>query len=195
MKLLLASRSAARRRMLKAAGVPFEAAVTEFEEDGVKAALRGLAADKLALALSETKARAVTAEADGLVLGSDQTLELEDGSMLDKARNREELLDQLGRLSGRTHRLHAAACVVQTGVALWRHVETTTMHVRPLGRGFLQDYLDREWDQVRWSVGGYHVEGRGAQLFERIEGSLFAVQGLPLLPLLGFLRQAKLLPS
>ncbi len=71
----------------------------------------------------------------------------------------------------------------------WRHVESVTLRVRPLGEGFLQDYLDREWEEVRWSVGAYHVEGRGAQLFERIEGSLFAVQGMPLLPLLGFLRE------
>jgi septum formation protein len=67
------------------------------------------------------------------------------------------------------------------------------MHVRPLGEAFLQDYLSHEWEQVRWSVGAYHVEGRGAQLFERVEGSLFAVQGLPLLPLLGFLRQRGIL--
>ena len=77
----------------------------------------------------------------------------------------------------------------------WRHVETVTMHVRSLSDAFLEHYIDQEWEQVRWSVGAYHVEGRGAQLFERIEGSHFAVQGLPLLPLLGFLRERGVLPQ
>jgi septum formation protein len=179
--------------MLEAAGVPFEAIETRFDEDGVKAAMkrRGLGAAELALALSEGKARVVTSEA--LVLGSDQVLELGDGATLGKPRDRDEALEQLRGISGRTHQLHAAACVIKGGVMQWRHLETVTMHVRPLGDAFLQDYLDREWEQVRWSVGGYHVEGRGAQLFERIEGSHFAVQGLPLLPLLTFLRQRGLL--
>lgn len=189
MKLVLASKSAARRRMLEAAGVPFEVADADFDEDGVKAALRtqGLDAGALAAVLAEAKARAV--RSNDLVLGSDQTLELKDGAMLDKARDRAAAFDQLRRFSGRTHRLHAAACLVKRGQVVWRDCETVTLHVRPLGEAFLEDYLDREWDQVRWSVGCYHVEGRGAQLFERIEGSGFAVQGLPLLPLLACLRE------
>ncbi|HEX8442938.1 MAG TPA: Maf family protein [Allosphingosinicella sp.] len=195
MRLLLASKSAARRRMLEAAGVPFETVETRFDESGVKAAMkrRGLGAAEIALALAEGKARVAAAE--GLVLGSDQVLELEDGSMLDKPQDRDEAMAQLRAMSGRPHKLHTAGCVIDAGVMQWRHVETVAMHVRPLGKAFLQDYLDREWEQVRWSVGGYHVEGRGAQLFERIEGSLFAVQGLPLLPLLGFLRERGLLFS
>jgi septum formation protein len=195
MRLLLASKSAARARILEAAGVPFEAVDAQFDEDGVKAALRerNLGAAELALALAEAKARAVTAGVDDLVLGSDQTFELEDGSMLDKAGSREELLAQLRRLGGRRHKLHAAACVVEGGRVVWQDAETAVMHVRLVGDGFLNDYVDWEWDQVRWSVGGYQVEGRGAQLFERIEGSHFAVQGLPLLPLLAFLREQRML--
>jgi septum formation protein len=195
MKLLLASKSAARRRMLEAAGVPFEAVESRFDEDGVKAAMkrRGLNAAELALALAEGKARVVVAE--GLVLGSDQVLELDDGSVLDKPRDRDEAMNQLRGMSGRSHKLHSAAVVVESGVVRWRYVETVTMQVRPLGDTFLRDYLEREWDQVRWSVGGYHVEGRGAQLFDRIDGSLFAVQGWPLLPLLAFLRERGLLPA
>jgi septum formation protein len=179
--------------MLEAAGVPFEVVETRFDEDGVKASMtrRGLGGAELALALAEGKVRVV--EGGGLVLGSDQILELDDGSLLDKPKDREEALAQLRRMSGRSHQLHSAATIVESGVIQWRHVETVTMHVRPLGEFFLQNYLDREWEQVRWSVGGYHVEGRGAQLFERIEGSLFAVQGLPLLPLLAFLRERGLL--
>ncbi len=177
--------------MLEAAGVPFEAVEASIDEDLVKAKLRAraLSAPELALALAEAKAMGFEAEDGRLVLGSDQILELEDGSMLDKADSREELLDQLRRLSGRTHKLHAAACVLRDASLLWSEVETATMHVRPLGEAFLFDYVEREWQTVRWSVGGYHVEGRGAQLFERVEGSAFAVQGLPLLPLLAFLRR------
>ncbi len=191
MRLLLASKSAARRRMLEAAGVPFEAVEANVDEDGVKAALRrrGTPAVPLALQLAEAKARTVSARPGEMVLGSDQVLELDDGAMLDKPRHRDEAAEQLRRISGRAHRLHAAACVVEGGVMAWSDVESVTMHVRPLSDGFIHDYLDREWEEVRWSVGAYHVEGRGAQLFERIEGSHFAVQGLPLLPLLGFLRE------
>jgi septum formation protein len=176
--------------MLEAAGVPFEAVETRIDEDDVKASLRaeGVAPTELATVLARAKALAVTAGAGDLVLGSDQTLELDDGTMLDKPASREELQQQLQRLSGRAHKLHAAGTVVEDGQPVWSATETVTMHVRPLGAEFLQDYVDREYDTVRWSVGGYHVEGRGAQLFERIEGSHFAVQGLPLLPLLGFLR-------
>lgn len=197
MKLLLASKSTARRRMLEAAGVPFEVADAGLDEAGVKASLRvrGASAQQLALGLAEAKALAVAAEPDVLVLGSDQTLELASGEMLDKPRDRVDALRHLRALSGRTHKLHAAACVAIAGEVVWRDVETATMHVRPLGEAFLRDYLDREWEAVRWSVGCYHAEGRGAQLFDRIEGSLFAVQGLPLLPLLGFLRERGLLLS
>lgn len=197
MKLLLASKSVARRRMLEEAGVRFEVADAAFDEDGVKASLREqrLSAAQLALALAEAKARAAPAGAGDLVLGSDQTLELDNGAMLDKSADREEALVQLRRLSGRTHKLHAAAVLVEGRKVVWRDIETVTMHVRPLGDAFLRDYFDREWEAVRWSVGCYHVEGRGAQLFERIEGSLFAVQGLPLLPLLGFLRAQGLLQT
>ena len=193
--LVLASSSAARRRMLEAAGVALEVQTPDSAEDDVKAALRarGLDAVSLALALAEAKGGAL--ELDRLVLGADQTLELADGTMLDKAGSPEELCDQLRRLSGRTHRLHAAAALVERGQIVWRDVESVSMHVRPLSPAFVHDYVAREWAQVRWSVGGYHVEGRGAQLFERIEGSLFAVQGLPLLPLLAALRERGLLPA
>jgi septum formation protein len=181
--------------MLEAAGVPFETVDVPFDEDGVKAACRqrGLGAAEIALTLAEGKARAVPAA--GPVLGSDQVLELEDGGILDKPRDRDEALAQLRGFSGRSHRLHAAACIVEDGKVVWRDIESVTMHVRPLGEAFLRDYLDREWEEVRWSVGAYHVEGRGAQLFGRIQGSLFAVQGLPLLPLLGFLRERRVLLS
>jgi septum formation protein len=181
--------------MLEAAGVPFETVNANFDEDGVKASLlaQGLGAADLALALAREKALSVKAAADDLVLGSDQTLELEDGAMLDKPASKEELAEQLRRLSGQAHKLHSAAALVQRGEQVWSGTETVELHVRGLGPEFIRRYVDREYDSVRWSVGGYHVEDRGAQLFKRIEGSHFAVQGLPLLPLLGALRERGLL--
>jgi septum formation protein len=174
--------------MLEAAGVPFEAVDAKVDEDGIKAALRrrGTPASEMALQLAEAKARTVEVRPNDLVLGCDQVLELDDGTTLDKPRDRAEAADQLCRLSGRAHRLHAAACVIEAGVVAWRHVESATLHVRPLGEAFLQDYLEREWEEVRWSVGGYHVEGRGVQLFERIEGSLFACPGAAVAAVAGF---------
>jgi septum formation protein len=182
--------------MLEAAGVPFETADAEFDEDRVKASLRvaGLGAADLALGLARAKAQAAGAGAADLILGSDQTLELEDGSMLDKPGSKEELAEQLRRLSGRVHRLYAAAVLVEAGRPVWSSVEAVDMHVRGLSRDFIRDYVDREYDIVRWSVGGYHLEGRGAQLLDRVVGSHFAVLGLPLLPLLSFLRDRELLP-
>jgi septum formation protein len=177
--------------MLEAAGVIFEAVEAEIDEDDVKASLRaeGLKAPELALGLAKEKALAVAAGLGDLVLGSDQTLELDDGDMLDKPASREELQAQLERLSGRTHKLHSAAVIAEEGAIVWTSIETVTMHVRKLGADFVRNYLDHEYETVRWSVGGYHVEGPGAQLFDRVEGSHFAVQGLPLLPLLSYLRE------
>lgn len=196
MRLLLASKSATRRRMLEAAGVPFGTAEAEFDEESAKTELRGrgLGAAELALALAQAKAVAVDAGPELIVLGSDQVLEREDGSVLDKAGSRAELGEQLRSLRGRPHRLHSAAVAVAGGKPVWHATETATLHVRQFSDAFLLSYLDREYEDVRWSVGGYHAEGRGAQLFERIEGSHFAVLGLPLLPLLDFLREREILP-
>jgi nucleoside triphosphate pyrophosphatase len=197
MRLLLASRSDARRHMLQAAGVPFEAVEAELDEAAAKGGLEAAGFDARGIAeeLAQLKALSVEAGKDALVLGSDQTLELDDGIMLSKPGSREEAYDQLSSLSGRTHFLHSSAVVAQDGEAIWWHCETVEMTMRRLGQAFLEDYLDREYENVRWSVGGYRIEGLGAQLFERIEGSHFAVLGLPLLPLLGYLRERGLLKS
>lgn len=197
MALLLASRSAARRRMLEAAGVPFDTVDSPLDEESAKARFRqkGLDAAGLAEALAEAKALTARAGAGDLVLGADQTLERDDGSMLDKPRSREEAFDQLRSLSGRTHRLHSAGVIVERGEPVWRAVETVELAVRPLSDAFLGDYLDREYEAIRRGVGGYRIEGPGVQLFDRIEGSHFAILGLPLLPLLAYLRQRGAMPS
>ncbi len=197
MALLLASRSAARRAMLTAAGVQFDAVETSWDEEAAKTSWRaqGMGAAALANALAEGKALAVAAARDDLVLGADQTLECDDGTMLDKPASRADAMDQLRRLAGRTHRLHSAAVVAERGTIVWRSTESVALTMRALSDDFLARYLDAEFEQIRWGVGGYRIEGPGVQLFERIEGSHFAILGLPLLPLLDFLRARGAMPG
>ena len=197
MRLLLASKSQARRRMLEAAGVPFTAVEAELDEAAAKAGLEAAGFDARGVAeeLAQLKALSVEAGAGDLVIGADQTLELDDASMLGKPASRAEAQSQLRQLSGRTHALHSAAVVVEDGATVFWQSETVELMMRPLSDGFIQAYLDREYEAIRWSVGCYRIEGPGIQLFERIEGSHFAVLGLPLLPLLAFLRERGLLPS
>jgi septum formation protein len=191
MTLILASQSASRRALLAAAGVPFEAVSPGVDEESAKEALRaeGLDARALADALAELKAIKLSRRAPGdLVLGCDQTLALDDGTMIDKAVDRADAERILRLLSGQTHRLHSAAVIAQGGMPIWRHIERVKMTVRPLSEDFIAAYLDGDWEECRWCVGCYRIEGPGAQLFSKIEGSQFAIQGLPLLPLLDFLR-------
>lgn len=196
--IVLASQSASRRALLGAAGVPFEALSPGVDEEAAKEALRadGLDARALADALAELKALRVSRRVPGgLVLGCDQTLSLDDGSMVDKAVDREDAARILRLLSGRVHHLHSAAVIVLNGEPIWRHIERVRMTVRPLSDAFIDAYLDQDWDQCQWCVGCYRIEGPGAQLFAKIEGSQFAIQGLPLLPLLDFLRIRGVLPA
>jgi len=187
--LILASQSVARRRMLEAAGVAFEAVAAPLDEDSAKAGLEaaGFEPRDLAEMLAELKAKSV-AGGEALVLGADQVLELDDGTMLGKPGSRAEALAQLRALSGRSHVLHSAAVIAERGERAWGATESVTLQVRPLGAAFLDSYLDREGDAVLGSAGSYRIEGLGAQLFERVEGSHFAILGLPLLPLLAYLR-------
>jgi len=193
--LLLASQSSTRRRMLKAAGVTFEAVPAGLDEELAKAKLGrdSLNARQVAERLAALKAMSISAPAGTLVLGADQTVEREDGVILGKASDLEQARAQLLSLRGRAHRLHSAAAIIETGQNVWAATESVTMHVRPFGERFLDDYLGREGEALLWSAGGYRIEGLGAQLFERVEGSHFAVLGLPLLPLLSFLRDRGLL--
>lgn len=196
--IVLASQSASRRALLDAAQVPFEALSPGVDEEAAKEALRadGLNARQLADALAELKALRVSRRVPGgLVLGCDQTLSLEDGMMIDKAVDRADATRILTLLSGKVHYLHSAAVIALNGEPIWRHIERVRMTVRPLSDAFINAYLDGDWDQCRWCVGCYRIEGPGAQLFARVEGSQFAIQGLPLLPLLDFLRVRGVLAS
>ena len=197
MRLLLASQSQARRHLLTAAGVAFETVSASLDEEEAKAGLAaaGFEPRDMAEMLAELKAKSVPADAGTLVIGADQVLELDDGTMLSKAGSREEALAQLRRMSGGTHYLHSAAVVAEGGERIWGETETVAMDVRRLSEDFLQAYLDAEYEAVRFNVGVYRIEGMGAQLFEEIEGSHFAVLGLPLLPLLDYLRDRGVLQS
>ncbi|MES2175730.1 MAG: Maf family protein [Pseudomonadota bacterium] len=193
--IVLASQSASRKAMLSAAQVPFETLSPGVDEEAAKEALRadGLDARALADALAELKALKVSRRVPGaLVLGCDQTLSIGDGEdrgqMIDKAVDRADATRILQILSGRAHHLHSAAVIVLNGEPIWRHVERVRMTVRPLSDAFIASYLDADWEDLRWCVGCYRIEGPGAQLFSKVEGSQFAIQGLPLLPLLDFLR-------
>ncbi len=198
MRLVLASGSASRRAMLEAAGVPFEIARPNVDEDAAKASLAvaGTYARDTADALAQLKALKVSgADPTALVLGCDSVVELDDGTLLDKPTSRQDAADHLRRLSGHRHRLHSAAVMAEGGRPVWREVDTTTLFVRPLGDAFIESYLDAEWPAISGCVGCYRVEGPGAQLFARIDGSQFTVLGLPLLPVLDYLRVRGVLAS
>lgn len=194
--LILASGSASRRAMLTAAGVPFAATSPGVDEAAAKAALAGLSARDLADALAELKAVKVsTREPASLVLGSDSVVALADVSLLDKPETREEAADHLRRMAGGVHDLWSGAVIAEGGRPVWRHVERARLHVRALSDDFLRAYLDAEWPAIAGCVGCFRIEGPGVQLFSRIEGSQFTVLGLPLLPVLDYLRTRGVLPS
>jgi septum formation protein len=177
--------------MLEDAGVPFDTAEAELDEESAKAGLWGAGFDARGVAeeLAQLKALSVRAAPEQLVLGADQTLEMEDGTLLGKPASREEARSQLRLLGGATHQLHSAAVIVEGGEAVWWHCDSVTLTMRTFSDAFLEAYLGREYEAIRWSVGGYRIEGPGAQLFDRVEGSHFSVLGLPLLPLLAYLRE------
>lgn len=191
-ELLLASRSAARTAMLAQAGVPFTAMAADVDEEGMKEALLAEGADPRAIAdaLAELKAVKLSrARPEALVLGCDSTVAAADGGLVSKVDSRDEAARQLRALAGTTHQLHSAAVVAQGGVPIWRQVDTARLTMRDFSDGFLHDYLEQEWPAIGACVGGYRLEGLGVQLFSRIEGSYFTILGLPLLPLLAWLRE------
>lgn len=195
--LVLASSSEARARLLRAAGLDFAVEPARIDEEEVKRALlgEGAAPVEIAETLAELKATTVSRRRPAaLVVGVDQVLSCE-GRLFDKPADLEVAGRQLEALQGRRHELPTAAVAVRDGVRLWHCREIPRLVMRPLGPAFIEAYLARVGDAVLGSVGAYHVEGLGIQLFQRIEGDLFAIQGLPLLPLLAFLREHGLVPA
>ncbi len=195
-RLILASKSASRAAVLKAAGLEFTQVGSGVDEEGLKASLRaeGASVARQADLLAETKALKASIAHRGVVLGCDQMLEL-DGQGLDKASSREEARDVLRRLRGRTHILQSAVVACVEGVAVWRHLAQPCLRMRNFSDGFLDAYLDAIGSGAFESVGCYQIEGRGAHLFDRIDGDLFSIMGMPLLPLLQWLRDRGTLPS
>ena len=188
-KLVLASSSPARARLLRDAGVPAEAVRPDIDEAAVKRNLRADGIDGAALArrLAEAKARSVRAPGR-LVLGADQVLLL--GSrVFDKPAGRDEAAAQLAALAGRPHRLVSAAVIAEDGAAVWSEADEARLTMRTLTPRFIETYLDRIGGDAFAGPGAYRVEGLGIQLFERIEGAHATILGLPLLPLLAYLRR------
>jgi septum formation protein len=189
--VILASASQSRARVLAAAGVSCRALPSRVDEDSVKAALRADGATALACAetLAELKAVKVSqAHPDALVIGADQMLDCE-GVWFDKPADRDAARRTLAALAGKMHTLPSAVVVARGGVRIWHHLATPRLTMRPLSESFLDAYLNEVGDAVLSSVGAYHLEGRGAQLFAKVEGDFFTILGLSLLPLLAFLRE------
>jgi septum formation protein len=195
--LVLASGSASRQALLTAAGVGFVADPADLDEDALMADLTSKGADALAVAsaLAQAKALHVACRHRGqLVLGGDSVIEF-DGAHVSKCASLAAARALLARLSGHTHLLVSAAALARDGELLWTHASPCRMAMRELSPQFLDDYLAAEGPAILSSVGCYHFEGRGAQLFDKVEGDYFSVLGLPLLPVLAALRTQGLLAS
>lgn len=187
-RLILASKSAARRAILTNAGVPFAVQVADVDEDALKTP--GVDPVELAVELARAKALAVSRhDADAWVLGADQTLSF-DGGLVSKAPTLEAARERLSAMRGRSHQLHSGAALARNGQVVWSGVDTVEMKMRDFSDAFLDAYLAAEGEALLSCVGSYRLEGLGSQLFEAVEGDYFTVLGLPLWPVLAELRRA-----
>jgi septum formation protein len=188
--IILASASEVRARLLRDAGVPVTVERAGLDEDEIKRAFRGenRPVEDCATALAEAKATRVSQRRPGrLVIGADQMLVC-DGCWFDKPDDRDEARAQLAALRGRSHDLVSAVTVVRNGAVLWHAVDRARLAMRSFSDAFLDAYLDAIGDAALATVGSYLLEGPGVQLFAKIDGDYFSILGLPLLPLLDFLR-------
>lgn len=193
--IILASKSASRRAMLDAAGVAYEAVPADLDERALEADLVGSAPADIALALAGAKARALAGTHHGrLILGSDSLVSVE-GKRFDKPADRAAAAQHLRFFSGKVMQLHSAAAIVRDNEMLWQHAAMASLTVRDLSDDFIETYLAAEWPQISYCAGAFRIEAMGVQLFESIEGDQFTVLGMPLLPLLGALRDLGELPS
>lgn len=187
---ILASQSASRRAMLDAAGVTYAVQPAGVDESPLKEALlaQGAKPRDIADALAELKAvRVSQQQGDALVIGSDSVVAV-DGRLFDKPSSREQAAEHLALFSGREMQLFSAVVVADGGRPVWRHVDTARLQVRALSSDFIAAYLDAEWPAISGCVGCFRIEGPGVQLFDTIRGDHFTILGMPLLPLLGYLR-------
>ena len=194
--VILASASPSRKRLLSAAGIAHETVPAFIDEATVKQSLEAEGAGPMEMveALAELKAQRISPRHPGrLVIGADQMLVCGD-ARLDKPRDLDHAARHLEFLSGRVHELPTAAVVVLDGRRIWHHRDRPRLTMRPLSEGFIARYLRAVGEQALSSVGAYQLEGPGAQLFARVEGDFFTILGLPLLPLMDFLRARGALP-
>jgi septum formation protein len=187
--IILASASASRRAMLTAAGVDFAVVPAAIDERAIEADMLDCPPEEVAQALAAAKAAAVSEQRPGSwVLGSDSLVEVA-GQRFDKPASREEAGEHLRRFSGKTMTLHSAAALAKNGRIDWMESDFARLSVRELSEAFIAAYLDAEWPAIAGCVGVFRIEGPGPQLFERIAGDQFTVLGMPLLPVLGALRE------
>ncbi|MFZ5726836.1 MAG: Maf family protein [Pseudomonadota bacterium] len=196
--LVLASQSSGRAAMLRAAGLAFETTAAHIDEEALTASLRaaGQTPRNIADALAEAKAVKIASRLSGVtVIGADSTLALDDGTMLTKPASPEEAADHLRRMAGSRHRLFSAAVAARDGAPVWRAIGEARLWMRPLSDAFIADYVARNWDGIHRTVGCYEIEGAGVQLFDRVEGDPWTIIGMPMLPLLAWLRATGLAPQ
>ena len=196
-QLILASASEIRAQLLRNAGVDCKVIPARVDEDSIKMALeaeKALPRD-IADTLAEMKARRIAEKGHGsLVLGCDQVLSFK-GKVFSKPQTAEDAKQQLQTLRGETHQLLSAAVLYEDLKPVWRHVGVARLAMRDFSDDYLDDYLDRNWDSIRWSVGGYKIEEEGIRLFRMVQGDTFVIQGLPLLELLSYLTLRGTLPT
>ena len=196
-QLILASGSEIRQKLLRNAGVTFEVEPVKVDEAAIKAALQAEGAKPRDIAdhLAEAKARRASQKNPGaVVIGCDQVLAMGE-EIFSKPETPQAARQQLGRLQNRKHELHSAAVIYDAGTPVWRHVGTVRLYMRNASAGYLDDYVARNWESIRHSVGGYKLEEEGVRLFHRIEGDHFHVLGLPLLELLSYFTLRGLIPG
>ena len=188
-QIILASGSEIRQTLLRNANIPFESVLPRVDEEMIKMSLQAEEAHPrdIADALAEAKARKVSQKNPGkLVIGCDQVLDL-DGQVLSKPESPEEARAQLKAMRGKTHRLLSAAVIYKDAEPLWRHVGVVRLTMRDFSDAYLDDYVERNWDSIRWSVGAYKIEEEGIRLMARTEGDYFTILGLPMVELVNYL--------
>lgn len=196
-RIILASTSQIRSKLLDGAGVSHDVVASRIDEDSVKKALEaeGAPPRDIAATLAEMKARKIAEKGQGgLVIGCDQVLSLK-GKVLSKPKTIEDARGQLNALRGETHQLLSAAVIYEDLKPVWRHVGVARLSMRDFSDDYCDDYLARNWDSIRWAVGGYKIEEEGIRLFRMVQGDTFTIQGLPLLELLSYLTLRGTLPT
>ena len=195
-RLILASGSAIRAQILSEAGLTYEIISKPVDEAAIKEAMlaEGSRLRDIADALAEAKALRVSRTEPGFVIGADQIMVMDD-TLFDKPPSIDAARQRLKEMRGKTHKLMGAVVVCENGQAVWRHLSVTKLTVRDFSDAFLDKYIELEGDSLTKSVGAYRFEGPGAHLFSHVEGDFFSILGLPLLPLLDYLRTRGVIPS